>query len=75
MTTAEIIKHLQGFPPETLVVQSTDPEGNSFSPVFCIEHMDYLPDSPLRGDGWVQNEPNQKRPDGVVTAVVLWPSS
>ena len=75
MTAAEIIKHLQAFPPETLVVQSTDPEGNSFSPVFCVEYMDYLAESPTRGDGWEPNIPNQKRPDGVVTAVVLWPSS
>ena len=75
MTAADIISLLQQVPPETLVVQSMDPEGNSFSPVFCVEKIDYLAESEFRGDIWGPEENDPKRPEGVVDAVCFWPSS
>ena len=75
MTTAEIIKHLQQYPPETIVVQSADPEGNSFSPVFHVEKVDYLPETKYRGDIWGPESSQAQRPKDVVNAVCLWPTS
>ncbi len=75
ITVAEVIKQLQQYPPETSVVQSTDPEGNSFSPVLCIENVEYLPETEFRGDLWDSYDQTAKRPKEVMPAVCFWPSS
>jgi predicted nucleic acid-binding Zn ribbon protein len=89
MTTAELIKHLQQYPPETIVVQSTDPEGNSFSPTFRVEEVSYISETQHKGDLWTPNidllgldincwaseAAKVPRPADVVDAVCFWPSS
>lgn len=75
MTAAEIIRQLQQYPPETVVVQSTDPEGNSFSPVLLVENVNYLPETEYRGDLWAADCRQVGSPGKVVSAVCFWPSS
>lgn len=75
MTAAEIIKRLQQYPPETIVVQSTDPEGNSFSPVLLVENVDYLPETEHRGDLWAASGQQPEKPSEVMPALCFWPSS
>ena len=69
MTVAEIIHHLQQLPPETIVVQSADPEGNSFSPVLQVETADYVPETPFRGDLWASVESQAQKPKNAVPVV------
>jgi len=42
MTVAELIAKLQTLPPDALIIQSCDAEGNRFSPTTEIELMPIL---------------------------------
>jgi hypothetical protein len=62
-TVRDLIEELNQMPPDALVVQSADAEGNDFSPFLAVSREQYVPDTPWRG----------RLADGLPNAVVLWP--
>jgi hypothetical protein len=87
MTVADLIAALIGLDPETVVIQSSDGEGNSKSPASSIYAGFYRPDTtwsgefymPLddedRASGSYSEEDEYVPEDGDVPAVCLWPTN
>lgn len=81
MTIAELIAELQGFDPDTMIIQSKDAEGNSFSPLSGIAYGWYFPENEDSGD-WkhdgAENDPEYEW-DGPresdTRAICLWPEN
>ncbi len=71
VTVKDLIQALQHQNPESLVILSSDAEGNKFSPC-CVDFGigTYLPDSPYSGDFYDQSE----NIEGAL-AVVLYPKN
>ena len=84
MTVGELREQLIGVHESTLVVQSKDSEGNSFSPTAEIGHSMYRAESSYYGDiGLKRLTPDLEKQgfteedvmkDGV-SAIVLWPTN
>lgn len=68
MTTKELIEMLSELPPDTLVVLSSDSEGNSYGVCHNVALVNY------RQEGWqgVIVEKDEEPEDGDVSAVVFW---
>lgn len=87
MTVAELIAKLSELDPETVVIQSSDGEGNSKSPTSSIYAGFYRPDSTWSGEfhqplddedratGQYTEEDEYEPEDGDVPCVCLWPTN
>lgn len=81
MTVAGLIKQLQELPPEAVVIQSQDGEGNGYSPTWEISDGWYIPESGYSGDWYhlgAEDEPEyewQGPDEHTVRAVCLWPTN
>jgi hypothetical protein len=53
MTVKELIKQLKDYPQDSVVVMSSDGEGNSKSPLAELDDAVYVPDSTWSGDTYV----------------------
>lgn len=73
MTKNKLIKALQAMPGNPLIVLSRDAEGNGFSPLAAAEMTGYIPAPVYGGEIWEPEYDNQAEPEGVVSAVCLWP--
>jgi hypothetical protein len=75
MKAKDLIKELQQLDPETLIVQSQDPEGNGFSPIYQVSaEMFYNSDEgDLIGESDLEDMELEKLPRGYKPAAVLWP--
>lgn len=49
MTVKELIKELKTMDPDRIVVMSSDGEGNSYSPLYCLYSADYKAESKWSG--------------------------
>lgn len=56
MTVKELIEELKTAPQESIVVMSSDAEGNSYSPLAMSWEAVYVPDSTWSGDVYVGRE-------------------
>ena len=51
MTVGELIEQLSNYPPDTILVMSSDEEGNSYSPLAAIDdNCMYIADSTWSGE-------------------------
>lgn len=87
MTVAELIAAIADLDPNTVVIQSSDAEGNSKSPTDLVFAGFYRPDTiwsgefymPLddedRASGQYTEEDEYEPEDGDVPAVCLWPTN
>lgn len=66
-TVGELIEALKALPPETLVVQSRDEEGNGFLPLAGVGECRYLPQQDML-------TPTEENAPGSRLAVCLWPA-
>lgn len=72
MTVGELIDALSGVPHDTLVVVSSDGEGNKISPLADAQPDWYVPDTPWDGD-LIADEDLDEYADEIVAVVSLWP--
>jgi hypothetical protein len=72
MTVEELIKHLSKLPQDSLVVMSSDGEGNKYAPLSDIGQYKYVPEwnELLPTD---EEDPIDEHQHKVITAVVFWP--
>jgi hypothetical protein len=71
MTVSELIAQLQQLPPNNIVVQAKDGEGNGFSPVAEVAVGLYAADTTWSGEFWTPDaEDDEKEAE---SAVCLWP--
>jgi hypothetical protein len=84
MNVGQLREILSEHSDETIVVMSSDAEGNSYSPLAGVGRMKYLAESTYSGivydaeelaseikDGWL----DQEEADELVDAVTLWPTN
>lgn len=71
MKVSELIKQLKKLPKDSIVILSSDAEGNKFSPVSYLSKALYAPE----GDVYNLDEDKNDLPDDAVTAVVIWPTN
>ncbi len=65
MLVRDLIARLQTMPPDALVVQACDSEGNGYSPTTEVEAVRYIADTSWAG--YLGNEGG--------SAVALWPAN
>lgn len=74
MTVAELIAELQKLPPNNIVVQAKDGEGNNFSPFAEVTVGLYAAETARSGEYWTpENEDDED--DEADSAVCLWPTN
>jgi hypothetical protein len=79
MKVTELIRVLSQYHPDTLATMSSDPEGNSYSPIAgAAGNLFYEPESNWSGvvfdEGeWRDNYGDEPMPESIVSTVVLWP--
>lgn len=82
MKIKELIEVLSGLDPETMVVLSSDSEGNQFSPLSDHSpHSQYFTEGSFSGEvydeqelaDWDESEEDMDKPTGGVPCIVLWP--
>lgn len=72
MTVAELIEALSEAPGDSLVVLSSDAEGNDYRPLAYADLARYAPVETWYGDV-LDEDADEEDYDGVVDAFVLWP--
>lgn len=84
MNATQLIEKLLKIPGDTLVVMSSDAEGNTFSPLDSAEPAMYLAENSFSGEHYMTEEQRQATnnpdeycgaPDEAVPAVFLWPTN
>lgn len=75
MTVDQLIEKLKALPGNTLVVMSSDTEGNTFSPMCEISSGFYDRDTSWSGTFYEFNEEGNDEEIGGDMAVCLWPSN
>lgn len=77
MTVRELIEILSELPGDNLVVQSSDGEGNSFSPTGDVGASFYVAENTWSGYTWdpEEGETDAAAPSEAVPVVVLWPTN
>lgn len=81
MKVKELRKILKNYPDDMIIVMSSDPEGNSFSPLFDTSVNMYLAEGVWYGSIYVMNgdigtlgyTEEDRAPEEAVPALVLWP--
>ena len=75
MTANQLIKVLEKLPGDTVIMMSSDEEGNSFSTLYEISIELFVP-NPNNYDlgDFVELKKGKKSPKGAETVVVLWPT-
>jgi hypothetical protein len=76
MKVKDLIEKLQALPPELIVVQSRDAEGNSFSPVAEVTEGVYVEETTYSGEFSDNDEDVLDYTDrGGEGAICLWPTN
>jgi len=73
MTVAELIAKLQELPPNNIVVQAKDGEGNGFSPLSEIAVGLYAAETTRSGEFWTPDAEDGDEDNEADSAVCLWP--
>jgi hypothetical protein len=67
MTVAELIAELSRLPPDSVVVVSSDAEGNRVGPVDEVTTSNYVPDNAWGGELYERERKGSRK------CVVVWP--
>jgi hypothetical protein len=73
MTVKELKKELKGITDNYIVVMSKDSEGNSYSPLYQLDKVKYLPETTY--DGVLMDSDEQLLLKVKDNAVCLWPTN
>ncbi len=71
MNVEELIRRLQQLDPQTIIVMSSDSEGNEYSPLAGMALGWYAPESTW--GGMFRNDDNDEPDEGELEALCLWP--
>lgn len=74
MTVAELIAELQKLPPNNIVVQAKDGEGNNFSPFSEVTVGLYAAETTWSGEYWTPEDEGDEDEEAE-SAVCLWPTN
>jgi hypothetical protein len=76
LTVAQLIEKLKELPPDAIIVQSKDGEGNSYSPVADMTVGVYLADTSWEGSFTDHDDDKGEMVEaGAEPAVCIWPTN
>lgn len=75
MLVKELKEKLKDVPDDYQVVMSSDAEGNSYSPLYEIDVVMYVPENTYMGEVWDKEWTAEMEEEYKENAVAMWPTN